>query len=997
VIRNGNFGEIMKQSLIKILLLTIFCCANLAAAFPAQAQLTLAANGKSVFTIIVPADAPKSVQDAASELQKDIELATGAKLPLQKEDAPVSTPVLSIGSTRQAKAAGISSETMKAESFRIVTKNGNLYILGPDTPDGGWTKDGGVSNGTANGVYTFLEDYLDVRWLMPGDLGRDIPAKSTFTLANFDKTEASEFKWREVTQIWNYAEGSQWENITQWTKLQKLGGSVALNFNHYWWQTINGDAFNESHNSPAVKALYEAHPEWFAMDASGERPFPRDSTAKLETTNQELVKWYAEKAIAALKANKRPTTYSLSPTDGYGWSQSPESKALYDPVPSELYDVAAELGKPSMSSLVRKWYHDIAEIVEKEYPPGRLAGFLYGDYVFPPVKFTDKIPDNFIPVICGIGTYGYSLYRADNQQRYKDVMDSYASVSNEKYYYDLPNQVMLQLPAEISDASFFEGRTGGNFWGGTGIITPTAPDILDRIYGALHHGKFQGAMIYGSPSWSNTALKNYVIAKMQWDPTLNAQELEREWLHRAYGPKAGAVMDEFYQKLNDSWREYYQQDMSQNLIVQGRISYFLTQGMLKDIYAAHYPEMEKLIVKASQQEMTPAQQQRLQLIVDNFIVLQWRLRNAGFLPENMASPLKRNDTQINAIVTRVHPDFPLFPGVITFNSGVRWSPPDAIPWTVQLAPQGEAAPTEAVSPGLGDSRFLIYAAQDGEIRITTKAVNHGAYFASYEIKDSDGKLISTGIFDTATPIVFQGKAGNAYSLFIPTRKTTRYRLQVQGAAVAKGNLQDKTLTLFGKTAPISVYYVPQGTPVDIFQDGDNVIIEKPYRDRAALAKTVMGENFSNARLLNSFDDGWRFSPDPKNDALQRGVTKADFDDSDWKNISPFDWWQMQGYADYHGVAWYRTKFNGAPLQEGERALLYFGAVDGNAVVYLNGEKIAEHTLGENYQGWDQPFTVDVTSKIKSGANVLAVKVTSKSDNTSSGIFKGVALAAGILH
>jgi hypothetical protein len=977
----------MKHHLTKALLFIAFWYAIVAVGFPAQAQLTIARDDKSPFTIIIPADAPKSVQEAARELQKDIELATGAKLSLQKDDAPVSTPVLSIGSTRQAKATGISSERMPDESFRIVTKEGNLYILGPDTPDGGWTKEGGLSNGTANGVYTFLEDYLGVRWLMPGELGRDVPAKNIFTVGKIDKTQTPRFNWREVTQIWNYAEDSQWTNVTQWRDFQKLGGSVAINMNHNWWQTINGDPFNENHNSPEVKALYEAHPDWFAMDTSGKRPFPQDSTAKLETTNPELVKWFAEKAIAALKANKRPVTYSLSPTDGHGWSESPESKALYDPIPSPLYDAAGSLGNPGMSSLVRKWYHDVAEIMEKEYPQGRLAGFLYGDYVYPPQKYTGKIPDNFIPVVCGIGTYGYALYRKDNQERYKEVMDSFASVTNDKYYYDLPNQVSLILPSEIGD---------GNFSGGTGIITPIAPDILNTVFAALHRNNFQGAMIYGSPSWSNTAVANYIIAKMEWDPTLNAEELQREWLQRAYGPKAGAVMDEFYQKLNDWWREYYQQEMSQNLVVQGRISYFLTQGMLKDIYAAHYDEMEKLILKAASQKMTAQQQQRLQLIVDNCTVLQWRLRNAGLLSESVASPLQRNDAQINAIVTKVHPGFPLFPGAITFNSGVRWSAPNSIPWKVQFAPEGDSAVT-AASPGLGDSRFLIYAAQDGDIRITIKAVNHGAYFASYEIKDSAGKLISTGILDTATPITFSGKAGNAYSLFIPSRKTTSYRLQIENAAVATGNLQDKTLTLSGKAAPSYVYYVPQSTPVDIFQGGDNVMIEKPYRDRAALAKTVMGENFSNARLLNSFDDGWRFNPDPKNDALERGVINANFEDSSWKNISPFDWWQAQGYTDYHGVAWYRTKFDGAPLQEGERALLYFGAVDGNAVAYLNGEKIAEHTLGENYQGWDQPFSVDVTSKIKSGANILVVKVTSKSDNTSSGIFKGVALAAGIPH
>lgn len=156
----------------------------------------------------------------------------------------------------------------------------------------------------------------------------------------------------------------------------------------------------------------------------------------------------------------------------------------------------------------------------------------------------------------------------------------------------------------------------------------------------------------------------------------------------------------------------------------------------------------------------------------------------------------------------------------------------------------------------------------------------------------------------------------------------------------------------------------------------------------------MGDAYSNARLLHSLDADWRFSPDLKNDGIARGVLQSNFDDSAWKSISALDWWQMQGFPDYHGAAWYRVQFTGEPLKTGERALLYFGAVDGNATVYLNGEKITEHTLGENFQGWDRPFSVDVTNKMKPGKNTLAVQVTSKNATTASGIFKGVALAAG---
>ena len=82
------------------------------------------------------------------------------------------------------------------------------------------------------------------------------------------------------------------------------------------------------------------------------------------------------------------------------------------------------------------------------------------------------------------------------------------------------------------------------------------------------------------------------------------------------------------------------------------------------------------------------------------------------------------------------------------------------------------------------------------------------------------------------------------------------------------------------------------------------------------------------------------------------------------------------------------------LKQGEVARLYFGAVDGNAEVYLNGRKVYEHKLGENYEGWDRAFTFYVHPYLKAGENILAVKVTSKNNTTASGIYKSVALIVG---
>ena len=78
-----------------------FVCVTLCGIFSsnALAQLSIVTNGKSTFTIVTPSNAPTSLQNAAQELQTDIELATGAKLQLQKNDAEVAAPFISLGCT----------------------------------------------------------------------------------------------------------------------------------------------------------------------------------------------------------------------------------------------------------------------------------------------------------------------------------------------------------------------------------------------------------------------------------------------------------------------------------------------------------------------------------------------------------------------------------------------------------------------------------------------------------------------------------------------------------------------------------------------------------------------------------------------------------------------------------------------------------------------------------------------------------------------------------
>ena len=138
-------------------------------------------------------------------------------------------------------------------------------------------------------------------------------------------------------------------------------------------------------------------------------------------------------------------------------------------------------------------------------------------------------------------------------------------------------------------------------------------------------------------------------------------------------------------------------------------------------------------------------------------------------------------------------------------------------------------------------------------------------------------------------------------------------------------------------------------------------------------------------------NSWHFLPDA---AEGKNIADAAFDDSSWKTIDAGNWWQRLGYPDYHGKAWYRKTVTLPALSENQKALLQFDAVDGNTTVYVNGKKVGEHILASDYTGWDEPFYFDITDVVKSGKNVIAVQVASKSQDTASGINQPVHLLIG---
>jgi hypothetical protein len=172
---------------------------------------------------------------------------------------------------------------------------------------------------------------------------------------------------------------------------------------------------------------------------------------------------------------------------------------------------------------------------------------------------------------------------------------------------------------------------------------------------------------------------------------------------------------------------------------------------------------------------------------------------------------------------------------------------------------------------------------------------------------------------------------------------------------------------------------------------------RDYRDIIPLSQNAV-EALKNiyfpptiAKTLFHLPLTWQFKKDPEDCGLTEKWYVSALDKS-WQPILINKDWTSQGHS-YHGVAWYAIKFSvpkentiSLDKEKGKR-VLYFGAVDGEADMYLDGKKIGEQKIDPGYM-WDKAFTIPLPIDFNaSGPHSLVIRV--KKNIQAAGIWKPV--------
>ncbi|MBO4648917.1 MAG: DUF4838 domain-containing protein [Lentisphaeria bacterium] len=402
----------------------------------------------------------------------------------------------------------------------VDVKRKQLYLFG--------NKNGKVLHGTMFSVYDFLEKECGVRWLWPGELGTVIDPQEPKTLASGTAVFVPAFE-RRMTNSFTYGVLSmplkERRELYQWLNHRKAGTSLFA----------RGSGFQHAFASLMPRAKYaKDHPEYYSLVSPDHwvgMPKPDKPTRKVTggpwqlcTSNPEVRRIIADK-LAATKDGK---IHSISPNDGFGFCECPNCTAQ-DGKPRPL----RKTGVKDMTNRMYDFAGDIAKQVYKKNPKAKIGMFAY--------SFYDGVPD---------GKIGFPG-------------NTYLAFC---YTVGFMNEQQQQnLEKKLIGLAGTGGRViGREYWGChyTMNYPVSHSRKIDRNLKTLY--KVKAAGIYGETGkdFAARATDLYILMKLSWEPTLKREDILHDFCDKGFGPKAGPVMYELFEKIED-WVEKVSNNFAQ--------------------------------------------------------------------------------------------------------------------------------------------------------------------------------------------------------------------------------------------------------------------------------------------------------------------------------------------------------------------------------------------------------------------------------------------------
>ena len=501
-------------------------CASLGRAQRLNKQpLVLVKDNKPLFTIVVPKKPNDIAVIAAQELRHHFFLATGKKVPIVN-DVPVKTPAIHIGNTTLARRYGVNPDMLPKEHYCMARVGKDIILSGGDGENvkkSNYLSLAGIPLGTLNAVYSFLEQYLGVRWYWPGDKGMVIPPCKELVIKNLYQNGQPYFSTRTLyTSTFPRTDEINGVDQAIWKRRLRLGGkiiSTIANHGFYW-----------------LYEKYSDRPELFALQKDGKRRVSQDMGVHVCFSNPELLKVTVKEALEFFRKNPHQSSFAVMPGDVFPGHicNCDGCQKLYQPEKGEF---------ASGSDMVWGFVNEVAKQVAAKIPGKYIKCCAYENYKYPP---SFPLSGNVSVTLC----HGWIPWAGLNEKEsLKKVLDRWEPTGAKLYIWE-----------------YWLVRNDRSSWG--------APVIFNRHLeemSAMKRGRIAGGVIElsgrnadgtGAKGWGQWEFDQpafYFSARLMWNTPFDMEEELERFYTGFFGP-AAEEMRKFHENFEDAWDKAYVKD-----------------------------------------------------------------------------------------------------------------------------------------------------------------------------------------------------------------------------------------------------------------------------------------------------------------------------------------------------------------------------------------------------------------------------------------------------
>lgn len=458
-------------------------------------ELLLAEGGRSDYVIVLAREASPSERHGAEELQRFLREMSGAELKIATDEEDLPAKAILLGANRHLDRIGARIDFAKLgqEGFAIRTVPPHVVIAGSRL------------RGTMYGVYAFLEDHLGCRWF-------------TATVSRIPKTDRLAIPDMDDTQIppLEYREPFSWGAFDpDWCARNKCNGNRPVMDEAHGGQIKYYTFVHTFERMIPPDKYFDQHPEYFSL-IGGKRQRIR---SQLCLTNPDVLELGIECVRQWMREHPEATVFSVSQNDWHGWCECDKCQAVSKREGSEIGPIL-------------EYVNQIADAVKAEFPDKIIDTLSYSYSQAPPKTIRPR--PNVVVRLCSIRCcFAHPLATCDfeQSQKFRDDIAGWMKMCDRLWVWDYVTcfgHYIVPFPnihAIKPNIQFF---------------------VQHHVKGIFEEGN------YHSPGGYMAELRDYLMAKLLWNPDLDDKKLMKEFLEAYYGGAAPAMqryVDLFHDKV----------------------------------------------------------------------------------------------------------------------------------------------------------------------------------------------------------------------------------------------------------------------------------------------------------------------------------------------------------------------------------------------------------------------------------------------------------------